>query len=107
MSTYYPEEEKNKRSRPHYVEFNRGDRPNEFTIFRRQWLFSEMEMKVSDNPIYALNGGEVHPWNIFTSEFGPDGCVPDKAWVCWMVDALNDRWDAEIRGRQLSAEINS
>lgn len=34
-------------------------------------------------------GNECHPWNIFTATYGPDGSMPDKKWVCWMVDALN------------------
>jgi hypothetical protein len=111
MNTIYPSKDRGQ-SRPHYVEFNRADRPNEFTIFRRQFLKSDAELDAmikkhqGDYPNFVF-GNEVHPWNIFTSTFGPDGCVPDKAWVCWMVDALNDKWEAEIRGKTLSNEINS
>lgn len=87
--------------RLYYVEFNRGGRPNEFTIFKRQFFRSpaEMEKLKAESPekyplIELCN--ECHPWNIFTAEHGADGCMPDKAWVCWMVDALNEKVDNDF-----------
>jgi hypothetical protein len=92
MSSYYPENEKSL----YYVEFGRGGQEYEFTIFRRHFMYSEKELnnlkeKNPDHTLYLEITNEVHPWNIFTSDFGHDGCVPDRAWVCWMVDALNEK----------------
>ncbi len=93
-SSYYPARDGN-RNRPYYVEFNCGGRKDEFTLFRRQWLLSEKEVtKMSINdPLGAINGGEVHPWNLFTGEYFQEGCVPDKALISWMVDAMNDKYE--------------
>lgn len=103
---YYPNPEHKDQSAPYYVEFDRGDRVGEFTLFRRQWFRSEEEInhlaEKNAKSAWALRlGNECHPWNIFTGQYGQDGCIPDKAWVCWMVDALNakfkvDRLDAII-----------
>jgi hypothetical protein len=87
---YYPEND----TTPFYVEFERGNKNNEFTLFRRQYMYSEEDFdKLSkDNPkefIFMQN--ELHPWNLFTSTYGPDGCTPDQKWICWMVDALNEK----------------
>ena len=40
MSHYYPEDEKSL----YYVEFERGEKKGEFTLFRRQWMYSEKEL---------------------------------------------------------------
>jgi hypothetical protein len=61
-------------------------------------MYSEEEMsKIIDPDSLAMHKmcNEVHPWNIFTSEYGPDGCVPDKAWVKWMVDAMNEKFERD------------
>jgi len=34
---------------------------------------------------------EGHPYNIFTCGYGTDNSIPDKKWVMWMVDALNEK----------------
>lgn len=78
----------------YYVEFERGDRKGEFTVFKRQWLHTkeELEALIKKNPENAVQYrlcNEVHPWNIFTAEYGPDGSMPDEAWVRFMVDSLN------------------
>ena len=90
MNHYYPENEKSL----YYVEFERGDRKGEFTLFKRQWMYTEEQLaeweKKSSKDILMLRMcNEVHPWNIFTAGYGPPGCMPDEAWVCWMVDCLN------------------
>jgi hypothetical protein len=95
-SSYYPADSDKDRKRPYYVEFNRSGKENTYTLFRRQWLFSEAEMKKMESDESFFSKGEVHPWNIFSDGFGPDGCVPDRAWVCWMVDALNDKFEKEV-----------
>ena len=91
MSEIYPSDEKSNQSNPYYVEFERGDIPNEFTIFKRHFMHSEEEWQkiLDEHPKGIFASNEVHPWNIFTATFGSDGCVPDKKWVKWMVDALN------------------
>ena len=106
MSSIYPTTDNRKAL--YYVEFNRGDKEGEFTIFRRQWMHSEAELaemekkSPADSQLLRLCN-EVHPWNIFTAEYGPDGCVPDKTWVQWMVDALNNQFDADLKA--LTAEL--
>ena len=90
MSYIYPTEGK----QPFYVEFERGGKKQEFTLFRRQFMYTEEQLaeweKKSPKDIFMLRmTNEVHPWNIFTSTYGLDGCVPDRKWIEWMVDALN------------------
>ena len=90
MSYIYPTEGK----QPFYVEFERGDKKQEFTLFRRQFMYTEEQLaeweKKSPKDIFMLRmTNEVHPWNIFTAGYGLDGCVPDRKWIEWMVDALN------------------
>jgi hypothetical protein len=97
MSYIYPIEGK----QPFYVEFERGDHKGEFTIFRRQFFYTEVqlaEFKVKnpeDFPMLAMCN-EVHPWNLFTATYGADGCIPDRKWIEWMVDALNDKAEKEL-----------
>lgn len=79
---------------PFYVEFERGGKEGEFTLFRRQFMYTpeelaEMEKKSSKSIFMLRMCNELHPWNIFTAKHGPEGCVPDRKWVEWMVDALN------------------
>lgn len=80
---YYPEDGKSL----YYVEFGRGVDKNEFTLFRRQYLYPQEEWEKMEHGPLEFN--EVHPWNIMTARFGPDGRVPDRAWVKFMVEALN------------------
>lgn len=92
MSYIYPSTGK----APFYVEFERGDKKGEFTLFRRQFMYTEEELakheKECPKDIWMLRmTNEVHPWNIFTAGYGPDGCVPDRKWIEWMVDALNNQ----------------
>lgn len=99
MSHIYPTEDK----LPFYVEFERGDRDREFTIFRRQFMYSEEELAVmkeeagcTDDFTMLVMTNEVHPWNIFTAGYRSDGCVPDRKWIEWMVDALNEKTQKEL-----------
>lgn len=84
----------------YYVEFNRGGQDWEFTIFLRSFIIDKDEwekLKRKDPNDFAVVCGsnEGHPWNIFTAEYGKDGCIPDKSWVKWMIDALNEKLDRE------------
>ena len=90
MSFYYPDNE----DALYYVEFNRGERKGEFTIFKRHFFYTKEELqKIKDeNPddfAMSLMTNEGHPWNIFTAFYGPLGSMPDERWVRFMVDALN------------------
>jgi len=75
-----------------YVEFDRGDKEGEFTLFQRQWLRSESEME-----ILKKKSPKDFPLNLFTGTYGPDGCIPDKTWVQWMIDALNNQTEADLK----------
>jgi hypothetical protein len=91
MSHYYPDKG-NKTL--YYVEFGRGGKDSEFTVFKRQWLHTDDELeaiKAKDPKRYEriIMFNEVHPWNIFTAEYGAPGSMPDEAWVKFMVDSLN------------------
>ena len=88
--TFYPTNDKSL----FYVEFNRGDRPLEFTLFQRSYIHSPEkweEIKKMDGFIDGFMSNEGHPYQLFTGTYGPDGCNPDAAWVMWMVDALNEK----------------
>lgn len=87
---FYPKEENDVEL--YYVEFDSGNRKCEFTLFKRQYFRPWSEIEQIENPnerALAKMCNHCHPRNIFTGTYGQDGCVPDKAWVCWMVDALN------------------
>ena len=106
---YYPKSESGQKP-PFYVEFERGDRKGEFTLFRRQFFHTEEELveleKKSEDAKWLRMTNEVHPWNIFTAEHGPDGCVPDRKWVEWMVDALNNQVNVDAIDDRISKMIN-
>lgn len=107
MSYIYPTEGK----QPFYVEFERGDKKGEFTLFRRQFMYTEEQLaeweQKSPKDIFLLRmTNEVHPWNIFTANYGPDGCVPDHKWVEWMVDALNEKIERQVLN-DVEAEIRN
>lgn len=101
-SSVYPENWEGQKPL-YYVEFNRGDRPGEFTLFKRQFFHSEKELEEMEKKCQSDNekqwfriSNEVHPWNLFTGEFCEhDGGMPDKNWVKWMVDALNEKVSKE------------
>ena len=84
MTSYYPEKNKGL----YYVEFERGNRPFEFTLFKRSYIHSPEEWEEIKNEEWFMSN-EGHPYNLFTGTYGPDGCVPDESWVKWMVDSLN------------------
>jgi hypothetical protein len=91
MNEIYPKIERINRKPTFYVEFNRGDRPNEFTLFQRNFMYSDEEL-VKKMEAKEINGfhllcNEVHPWNLFTAEYVEYG-IPNKE---WMVDALNEK----------------
>jgi hypothetical protein len=85
MSYIYPESNSGVQGPLYYVEFDRGNQSNTFTLFKRQFIIPPNEWDTS------LMSNEGHPWNIMTDKYGPDGCMPDKHWVMWMVDALNEK----------------
>jgi hypothetical protein len=89
-SSFYPEET----GGLYYVEFDRGGMPCEFTLFKRNYIYSPEEwedIKKKDGFIESIMLNEGHPYQLFTGIYGEDGCIPDKKWVMWMVDALNEK----------------
>jgi len=88
MTSYYPEKNKGL----YYVEFERGNIPFEFTLFKRNYIHSPEEwekIKKTEGFIEGFMSNEGHPYNLFTGTYGPDGGIPDESWVKWMVDSLN------------------
>src|ERR1041385_94483 len=105
--SYYPEYRLTDRNIHFYVEFGRGNVEGEFTLFLRQWIRSEEEMeklkeKCPKDFSFLLISNEGHPWNIFTARYGRDGSMPDKKWVCWMVDALNEKINNDSNKKGIS-----
>lgn len=95
MNKIYPEFEYGDYSCNYYVEFNCGGE-GFFTIFKRNFFCSKEEHKdrlnncANENEKFWMNKMiEVHPYNLFTANYGPSGSMPDKNWVKFMVDALN------------------
>lgn len=88
MSLYYPDEKHG--DHLYYVEFNRHGEGT-FTLFKRQFLYpkNEYEKLVKERQVFFSN--EIHPYNMFSAEYGPNGSVPDEKWVKWMVDTLNEK----------------
>lgn len=88
--SYYPE----KGDGLYYVEFDRGGRAFEFTLFKRSYIHSPEEwekIQKEDGFIKGFMSNEGHPYQLFTGTYVKDGCIPDKKWVMWMVDALNEQ----------------
>lgn len=101
LSNIYPETEND--SKLYYVEFNRGGYGNQFTLFKRHFIRSKEEIEkirkecpqcFASSLMSQCNEG--HPWNIFTAQYGPDGCMPDRKWICWMVDVLNAQLQKDL-----------
>lgn len=81
----------------YYVEFDRGNRGGEFTLFQRSFIHSKemyaqiMSMASENEKFWLKQSAEGHPYNLFTGTYGCDSCYPNKEWVKWMVDALNEK----------------
>lgn len=88
---FYPSLDKEDKN-PYYAEFHHWAKDNiTFTIFRRQFFCSK-EQRLGDTLI--LGSWEFHPWNLFEGSCN-DGCVPDREWIKWLVDALNEKSERE------------
>lgn len=92
MSYCYPENEE----ALYYVEFERTEKKRTATLFKRQWMYPKEKwekIKIDQERVggiaLAIMTNEMHPWNIFTINYGLPGSMPDEAWVRWMVDCLN------------------
>jgi hypothetical protein len=56
------------------------------------------ELRKTSTPeefLWVKMTNEVHPWNLFTSDHAHDGGVPNKAFIKWMVDAMNEKAELE------------
>lgn len=97
MTDYPVDESKNPTKDLYYVEFERAGEKNTFTLFQRNFIFSEEDLSqllsqpniTESEKFWSRQSREGHPYNLYTATFGADGCIPDKKWVCWMVDCLN------------------
>jgi hypothetical protein len=100
MSSIYPEKQVGQKPLI-YVEFNRGDKPGEFTLFQRNFMYppeewEKMKKSGTDDFASSLMSNEVHPWNLFTGEFCEhDNGIPNRKWIEWMVDAMNEKIDRD------------
>jgi hypothetical protein len=95
-SSYYPEYKRDDDTIHYYVEFNRGWKKDNFTIFQRCFIASKEDwakmMGEGDKDSFAfkLMGREGHPYQLF-SGFCKEECYPSPDWVKWLVDAMNEK----------------
>lgn len=78
-----------------FIQFSKGDSIR-WKLYRRNYIFpkEEYEKMKAKNPndwTLSMMSNEGHPYWILDGTLQPDGTVPDKKWLFWMVDALNDK----------------
>lgn len=84
----YPIFKRNSPTPLYYVEFDR-DGEGTFTLFRRNFITNKYEWKEEES--FSLHSSEVHPFNLFTGQYGKGlNAIPNREWVAWMVDKLNN-----------------
>lgn len=98
----YPQSEDRKNKAPFYIEFLQffKDDPITWKIYRRQYMHTPEELErlkeqsPKDFPWLEMCN-EVHPWWLLDGTLQPEGTVPDKKWLLWFVDALNEKAERE------------
>lgn len=95
----YPESKKGQSDRALYfiefLQFFKED-PITWKLYKRQFIFppeeyEKMKAESSKSSELFVFGNEGHPWWLLDGTLQPDGTVPDKQWLLWMVDALNEK----------------
>lgn len=90
-----------------FIEFHSWDdgTPTRWKIYQRSFIFpleehkklveKEVEKTVCENKEdykkFLTSMREGHAFWLIDGELLPDGCIPDKKWLLWMVDALNEK----------------
>lgn len=99
----YPKTETGEDKALYFIEFLQffKDNPITWKLYKRSYIFSKEEYKkmVSEKPddlATQLMGNEGHPWWLLDGTLQPNGTVPDKKWLLWMVDALNEKVQKEL-----------
>jgi len=98
----YPEYEDRNQKPPFFIEFLQffKDSPITWKIYRRHFFHTPEELaKIKetspDDFAMSLVCNEGHPWWLLDGKLQPDGTVPDKKWLLWFVDALNEKAERE------------
>lgn len=95
----YPKSEKGKDKELYFIEFLQffDKDPITWKLYKRQFILPEDEIErlkqsaPNDWELLQIMGNEGHPWWLLDGTLQPDGTVPDKNWLLWMVDALNEK----------------
>lgn len=105
----YPEHERNTDHPLYFIEFLQffDKDPITWKLYKRQLHRSQSELeklKVEDPKSYAIAFmcNEFHPWWLLDGELQPEGTVPDKKWLLWMVDALNEKVKKDLTSTSYS-----
>lgn len=79
-----------------------------WTLFKKNFICSkaEWDMETSNYSRQSLSfmSREGHPYNLFGDEVLPDQCIPNRKWLEWMVDALNEKVLNDLRPRSSTLE---
>ena len=100
----YPSYEDRNQRPPFFIEFLQffKDDPITWKIYKRSFiqppteLAKLKELAPEDFPLLEMCN-EGHPYWLLDGNLQPDGTVPDKKWLEWMVDALNEKAAREDR----------
>ena len=92
----YPEKLSSNEDTPlYYIEFHNWENgtPITWKLYKRQFICSREEWleKYKDINISGLMCREGHPWALLEDELLQDHCIPNKQWLKFMVDALNEK----------------
>jgi hypothetical protein len=94
----YPSSEDREDRTPYFIEFLQFFEKDPITwkLYLRHFFHTPEEMakikeKGPNEFLMASLSNEGHPWWLLDGKLQPDGTVPDKKWLLWMVDALNEK----------------
>ena len=81
----------------YYIEFLdlENDSPLRWKLYRRYFLYSVDEWKEIMGGEFTLASREGHPYVLLEGELHGTNCIPNKKWIMYMVDALNEK-DSKI-----------
>ena len=95
---WYPEIKDRNLDHPAYrLEFHQWEgKPETWKLEKRNFLETKEEwdklMNSSDDKFaIEIMSREVHPYTLIEGVVYADNCIPNKQWLKWMVDALNEK----------------